>query len=499
MQIVLSVGRGCGLMGGMTTAVRAPAGQDGPVSTSPVVGRIDASRSAAGITVEVALAELRADMLQAEREPTHIDRTIEAVRDVCITRSWTRPDQIDAGGVTSWLSAMRRECGPKTRNIKRSYVSRFCEFCRKRGWVETNKVAAVTTARVVRRRARIVPTEAQVSLLVESVRGIRRKKDRWLVYLAAASTGLRHKTLKLLEWSHVREEHNPPHLEIPGKLLKGREPAIVWLTSEMAALLAEHRRAAKGRKRVFECVPKWDHMLGDLAKAGITQKDESGATLTFHSFRHFASNRMAWSGGFTDVERSRQNTHSSVGMTKSVYTDPQAVELGKKIFTLPPLTSGFVAKVPECHPQKVDLRAQGDPNQGVTPMPQTSPNLDHEAPDGRPNAARCDNLSQGGRLELSGSDFAAEASRPGGSHTSKVGVSGFEPQGLGERELADWALDSLAACLEQLRASRARERALAAEGVRRDDPRSKLFRVDVAGPHPGKPPAPAHPDFPSPG
>jgi integrase len=484
-----------GQIGSMSTAVRSPAGQDGPSSSSPVVGRIDASRSSAGITIGLALQQLEEDMLQAEREPTHVERTLAAVRDVCSARGWTRPDEIDAAGVTAWLGSMRRENGPKTRNLKRSYISRFCEFCRRRGWIASNPVAAVGTARVVRRRARIVPTEAQVAALVESVRGVRRKKDRWLVYLAAATTGLRHGTLKALEWSHVREQEDPPRLDIPGHLLKGREPAIVWLTQELTTLLAAHRAQAKGRKRVFQAVPKWDHMLGDLARAGILQKDESGATLTFHSFRHFASNRMAWSGGFTDQERSRQNTHASVGMTRNVYTDPQAVELGKKVFSLPPLSSGFVGNVLPARPEKVDVGAERGPNQGVTPMPRSSPQLDREAPDGRPNAARCHDLSQGGRLELPGPDCAAMASQPGGASPFKVGVSGFEPQDLEGEALTDWALDSLAACLGLLRATRARLRASAAEGVRRDDPRSQLFRVDLPGPGPGQP-ADRHPGEP---
>lgn len=469
VQIVLTLRPASGAIGDMNTAVRSPAGQDASDLHRAVVGRIDAP--AGCISIASALAQLEADMLQAERDPMHVDRTLAAVRDLCNARGWTSPAQIQAAGVTSWLAEMKRENGPKTRNLKRSYISRFCTFCRRRGWIDTNPVGGVSAARVVRRRARIVPTEDQVAVLVRSVRGVKRKKDRWLVYLAAASTGARHRTLKMLEWSHVREDAEPPHLEIPGHLLKGREPAIVWLTRELATLLAVHRREAKGRRRVFEAVPKWDHMLGDLARAGIPQKDESGATLTFHSFRHFASNRMAWSGGFTDQERASQNAHASVGMTKAVYTDPQAVGLGKKIVALPPILSGLAENVGKIHPEAVDISAQHDPNEGVTLMPQPSPKLDRKAPDSRPNAARRDNLSQGGCLELPGPACAAKASQPGGA-SPKIGVSGFEPLALEGEALTDWALDSLAACLGQLRASRARLRALTAEGVRRDDPRS---------------------------
>lgn len=291
------------------------------------------------VTIEHALEELRADMIQAERERLHTERTLEAVRELASLHGWLTVHEINPAGITLWLTHLAEENGNsgKTRNIKRGYLSRFLVFCTDRGWIATNPILSVSTARVIRRRARVVPTEAQVAKLIESVRGIRRKKDRWLVYLAAATTGLRHGTIKRLEWGHVHEEADPPHLDLPGKLLKGKEPAIVWLTAELAALLRQHRAEARGRRQVFECVPKWDHMLMDLAKAGIPQKDSSGATLTFHSFRHFASNRMKWAGGFTDQERASQNGHRSLEMTRSVYTDPSAHGLGMKIKALPAL------------------------------------------------------------------------------------------------------------------------------------------------------------------
>lgn len=229
---------------------------------------------------------------------------------------------------------------------------------------------------MVRRPARVVPSVEDVRALIRAVSGDWRKRDRWLVYLTAATTGLRWSQLKRLEWGMVRLDASPPHLDLPPELAKNGEPTIVWLTAELAGALRAHGRAEYRfvpnsgdvpPERVFRAVPKPTSFDRDLAKAGLAKAGGSGKTLSFHSLRHFASNRMAWVG-FTTGERQRQNQHLTPSMTTQIYTDPENIELGRKVLQMPGL-------LPDAAPSSEG--AHGDSaEQDLT----TSPDRPHHGP-----------------------------------------------------------------------------------------------------------------------
>jgi len=219
-----------------------------------------------------------------------------------------------------------------------------------------------------------------------------RTRDRWLVYLAAATTGLRWGQLKGLEWEHARLEADPPHLDLRARLCKNGEPSIVWLTAELAGALRDARGVryrftpnvgSVPETRVFRSVPKTTSFDRDLRAAGLDKGGGDRGTFSFHSLRHFASNRMAWVG-FSTTERQRQNQHLTEAMTEKIYTDPENIELGRKVLSMPDLlasgpTPGVMVAGETSHIDLTDLAGTAEMSP-AKPMPTTPSIHDSKAP-----------------------------------------------------------------------------------------------------------------------
>jgi integrase len=292
------------------------------------------------VTMAQAIQAFTDQLMLDDRATLHQKRMLAYLKEVSLRFVWSGPHDIVVENVRDALvDAQRQGNGPRTRNAKRSYLSTFCTFCVENGWIAFNPVLKMRRARELRRRARIIPTEDQVRQLIITAQSDYRKKYRWLMYLAAASSGLRWGTLKVLEWEWVHEAAFPPHFDIPAHALKGREPRVVWMSQELGETFARVRaQLGNPTGRVFLTAPKNEHFRRDLKAAGIPIGNELGIkgapTFSFHSLRHFASNRMKWAEAFTDNERAAQNGHASVQITTGVYTDVEHVEIGKKIYRM---------------------------------------------------------------------------------------------------------------------------------------------------------------------
>lgn len=452
-------------------------------SMRDVVGKIEPA-----VTMELAVAAWRQDLKLQSRTPLHSNRAVAAVAALAKTHGWTTPNDMRPEQLRSWLSEMvDRGLAARTRNTARGYLHRFAEFCKSQRWIAANPFHGVGRARIVRRQARYVPTEDEVVRLIAAAKKDRRTRDRWLVYLVAATTGLRWSTIKALQWSHVRLKAHPPRLELPGGLLKSREPGTVFLTAEVADHLrrhhAGHHQAASGP--VFSGVPKWDGFQRDLKRAKIArgnEHDADAATFSPHSLRHFASNRMMWAGRFTDQERARQNTHQSVTMTTDVYTDPSHTALGEKVFAMQPLlpqtfTTDATRKT-SAHPEKVLTKAHGIAD-NTSAQPQESNPKALSQPSATSDTKRLSPDVAEGTCEAPEAELPVDrvpANR--GVPNSAIGVSGFEPLtpiGM-ERMLAKCLelLEMVVVICQQSQHQRADTRPTAAlRGVRRAEEAEK--------------------------
>lgn len=248
---------------------------------------------------------------------------------------------------------------PKTQRLYRDALHRWGAWMVAQQIIPRNPVDAIPKAKVIPRQARVVPTDDEVSRLIAGIYGRRQAKDRWLVYLMAASTGLRHGTLKSLCWSMV--DLDAGVAKLPASVMKNRRPMVVHLTDELVTALRWHR-ATEARERVFLCVPKPEQVTADAQRAGIRMRD-GGATFSFHSLRHYFSNRLMRAGA-TLEERKLAVGHLNGGITLETYTHPDFVRVRERVKSLQPLLSGERF----CHPpgNLVDRRAVLDDTHGVT-------------------------------------------------------------------------------------------------------------------------------------
>ena len=309
-------------------------GTDGDVNRAaerPAHLRIDVSAP----TLAVLLEEYEASRRTTDISDVHLANHMTGVRECVKDCGWVFPSQVTAPAIVGHLE--RRKAlgnGPRRRNHVRAYVLHFADWLAARGLIEKINPKAIPRARVPRKRARYCPTRDEVVRLILASSQDWRKGDRWLVYLVAATTGLRTSTLRKLTPAMFKRGDGVAWLEIPGSALKSGVAARVWLTREVANWL----ELSGNSGRLLRCVPKGDNFDRDLRAAGL-DKRPAGEEGSFspHSLRHFAATYLASADAFTLADRQAQMTHATPAMTEAVYTDHNSRALGEKIFRLQPL------------------------------------------------------------------------------------------------------------------------------------------------------------------
>lgn len=336
-------------MAGFTVSVQPVS--SAAVVLAPVAGRI--GTDPATLPWRPLLLEYLADLGLKQDCAQHIRNQRETVDRCAKVCGWATVADFRADTTREWLLGLQRAGrAPKTLRLYRDSLDRFGGWLVKRGHLIRNPVDGIPKARVVPRQARVVPTDQEVSRLIAGVYGRKQAGDRWLVYLTAASTGLRHGTIRQLTWAMV--DLDAGRLTIPAAILKNRRPMVVHLTGELVTALTWHRAKGDG-PAVFRFMPKPEQFTKDALRAGIRLR-EAGATMSFHSLRHYFSNRLMRSGA-TLEERKLAVGHLNGGMTLSTYTSPELVRVGERVKALPSLLIG--EKYCQQPALAVDTRANG--------------------------------------------------------------------------------------------------------------------------------------------
>lgn len=292
-------------------------------------------------TVEDLLPEWQ-QYLESRGGKDYAEDCVTRVRRLCRDRQWTSPQQITTKGVMDFLVQESTRLEPRTLNHYRSTAFTFCDWCIAGGLMTANPVRGVKKWPVPKGSTRYAPTIAQVRRLIEAVAAKpKQKKDRWLAYLVAATTGLRTGTLRGLTWAMVKLDDGPyPYLEIPGKLLKNKRAARIWLTREAAYFLRRERdrRRAGPTDRVLVSVGDIANFDVDLRAAAIPKHDPAtGTVFVYHSLRHFANMYLASGDALSIKQRQSQMTHETPAMTAGTYFHSDHELVAQKIFNLQPI------------------------------------------------------------------------------------------------------------------------------------------------------------------
>jgi integrase len=162
--------------------------------------------------------------------------------------------------------------------------------------------------------------------------------ERGIIYLVAASTGIRRGELRSLEWRDVVLDMAHPFVFVRKSIAKNHKDAKQPLPEYVARELEKSRPIDFGtNERVFKRgMPDMDTFRKDLAGAGIQYIDNQGRFADFHALRTTFSTLLAMVGVAERI-RMELNRHSDPKLTAHTYTDASMLPLSAAIGTLPML------------------------------------------------------------------------------------------------------------------------------------------------------------------
>lgn len=265
-----------------------------------------------GAKPSVLAAEYVRELQRQGREPRHynlISSRLTSLLGGVSTLSDVTPERIRA---TLARIAEREKLTGRTANRYRIALFGFFRWLVKEGRWNRNPIEAVPRARETdpdRRRRALTPEEVEKLLATAPA-------DRALVYLVAATTGLRRKELRLLQWGDI--DFAEGTLRVRAKTAKGRKESTLPLTPRTLDVLAAARKDAPAGVAVFDTVPEVPILRADLAAAGIDAA-ASEDILDFHGLRVTFGTTLARSG-VTLAEAQKLMRHCTPALTSNIYT-----------------------------------------------------------------------------------------------------------------------------------------------------------------------------------
>jgi len=304
------------------------------------------------------LAEHLADYLAGLRDKGDTElhvRLVEArsraALDGCGFVRWS---DLDAGKLGGWLAAMRKRApGKRKKGISartsNHYLQQFRGFV---AWLAqrmgvADPLAAVGPVNVEtdRRHVRRALAVEEFGRLVAAAAGspvevcCQAGKDRAMLYVVAAYTGLRASELASLTPELVQLAGEPATLTVEAGYSKRRRLDTIPLTPELAVQLkawlalrppgeklwpgdwAEHHHAAQ-------------MLRADLAAAGIAYRDARGRVFDFHALRGQFITGLA-RAGVPLIAAQKLARHSKPELTSNYYTHLETEDLAREAAKLP--------------------------------------------------------------------------------------------------------------------------------------------------------------------
>ena len=228
----------------------------------------------------------------------------------------------------------RQTKSPKTLNDYLSAIGGLLN------WLE--RVIGSKPLRFVERMQTAVEPKRQrrASSVADLRRLISAAGPRGVIYLVAASTGIRRGELRSLEWRDVIFDSPQPFIFVRNSIAKNHTKTKQPLPEYVARELEKVRPGDfRPNERVFKNgIPDMDTFRRDLAHAGIPYQDEQGRYADFHSLRTTFSTLLAVFG-IAERIRMELNRHSDPKLTAKTYTDANVLPVSAAIGVLPALMS----------------------------------------------------------------------------------------------------------------------------------------------------------------
>ncbi len=345
-------------------------------------------REAAQRPLAEQLDEFVRDLTTRGRARQYIRHVENRCRRVLGDCSWELIKDVKPGDFLEWRS--EQSISPRTLNHYLDSVTVFFNWLRDVDRIERNPLDRIQ--KVETRGMQTIERRAFSDSELESLFKV--SGPRRAVYVAAVSTGLRHKELRELKWGDVHLDDDQPHIRLRAASAKNRRASTIMLTDEVAE---EFHRIQPVRHDPTALVfargmPSHHTFNRDLERAGIRKKDESGRKVDFHALRHTLATNLARSGVPQRVAMEIMR-HSDPKLTANVYTDGSALPVRaaldqmEAVVRIPREQPGR-QKDAQLHAQRLDADAP-DPSRRVTTKRQSqSPQMPLWQEDGRESA--CD-------------------------------------------------------------------------------------------------------------
>jgi integrase len=244
---------------------------------------------------------------------------------------WMILRDITANSFEAWRARQPREqMLPKTLNEYRAAISGLCKWLEPR--IGCNPMRSVGSIKALGdpRRKRRAFTPAELWQLVSVAR------ERGIVYLVAAFTGLRRGELVKIEWRDVHMNGAQPYISVRSSIAKNAKAVPQPLPLKVAAALRRCRPVdVAPHDLVFKgLMSDMNRFRDDLQAAGIAYVDDKGEYADFHSLRKTFATELAKLRLPLRVAMELMR-HSDPNLTTKIYTDAGMLPIWDAVGALP--------------------------------------------------------------------------------------------------------------------------------------------------------------------
>ena len=374
-------------------------------------------REGASLPLSEHLPEFLRERATLGRGAKYVKQLRQQLEKLFLECSWHCFRDVSAASFQEWRASQR--FSPKTLN---EYLTSACAFL---NWMEQTDRATFNPLRKVRKvETRGRATRERRALSFEELRRlVDVSEDRGTLYLFAVYTGLRRGEIEQIIWSDLHLDREVPVVQVRAATTKNKKEAIITLKASVADRL-RNASTERGAERVFSRMPRMNAFRRDLAAAGITEKDEQGRVVDFHSLRKTTATLLTLSGA-TQREIMAAMRHSDMRLTANVYTDVSKLPISEAFQRIPEITP------PQIAPQKPVLEGPSVSQ----PVPKTKKSIDSQAIDSETLDPQSPILSLAVQLVKMVRDAGFE---PAGKRWNFNGLAGGAPQIAPQRSgLAD--------------------------------------------------------------
>jgi integrase len=259
---------------------------------------------------------------------------------IAFSNNWQRASDITVDSCRLWMHRLHTE-GKKSKTVKnyRDTLSRFCDYLVKRGSLSENPVLSLPVPKVIKSRARIVPTDDEVRRIILAALAEWRTLDLAYALDLMVVSGLRASEVYGLRPAMIPDDPAQNWIDLPGWLTKCKREERAYVTlqchANLRALKAE--AIAASRERLFRTGLKRGQVKTYADKARPPVPTRLGdQTLSYHSFRHFAADRLGRLGFSMDEARWAMR-HTPQGLTATVYNFSLHQQVADSYRRIPPI------------------------------------------------------------------------------------------------------------------------------------------------------------------